>query len=268
MTKKQFYNCPVCGASFLGIFNLSHTRIVRCTSKTCGLYFSETQPTESELQSIYNAIYYLENDNTTTKAEKPNSNLYKFRQHFDVLDRMVSCKGKRILDYGCGVGNFMDVAKDGGAASLMGVEANERARDIAQKKGFIVERNIEMFDNNFFDIVYLNDVLEHLSDPVESLKNIKNALVPNGKVFIATINMRGLKAYIQKENWEMIQDPTHFYYFDARSLCAVLQAAGFRQINELNFFVEFTHHNVFRQLLQRILIRLKLDSGLKMIATK
>ena len=266
MTKEQFEYCPLCGSLYASKYNLPHTDIVCCTSKMCGLTFAKTQPSDEKLHELYNALYYIEGDEGARHAEKPNSDLFKFKQHFSVLDKKIGLRGKRVLDYGCGIGNFLEVAQAHGVSEAMGVEVNERAREIALRKGLRVEEAIAEYNDDVADIVYMNDVIEHLRNPVDTLREIRRVLAPNGVLFVVTMNINGLKARLLKKKWDLVTDPTHFYFYDFKSLCKTLKEAGFNTVSEERFVVNFSHHGLSRRILQRALVNFGLDTGLKLLA--
>ena len=259
--------CPLCGGPKRKIYELTHATLVRCSNKRCGFVFAEKQPSDQELTRHYTELYYPKSDEMVSVA-KPNSDSFKFAQHFHYLDERIGLQGKRILDYGCGEGNFLEVAKHGGVSDLFGVELNDRGRELAKVKGFSVVESIEQFAPQFFDVVYMNDVIEHLRDPVDVLRKIHTLLSPGGILFVVTMNIKGLKARIRGKKWDLVTDPTHFYFYDRVSLEYSLKLAGFNRAEEALFVVNFSHHGWARRILQRILVLTSLDTGLKFLAWK
>ena len=258
--------CPLCGSAFSLLYNLPHSKIVKCEQDFCGFVFAETQPSDGDLQKIYNTIYYLEGDTDTEKAEKPNSDALKFEQHFAFLLNRFDLSTARIMDYGCGIGNFLEVVQRAGIAAPVGVELNDRARAHAREKGFRVEKSIEAHEGKSIDVVYMNDVIEHLRDPVEELGKIRRVLTQGGALFVVTMDINGLKARLLKDRWALITDPTHFYFYTAKTLKSTLLQAGFSLVSEEIFYVRFGHHNIPRQAIQFLLAKTGLDTGLKMLA--
>lgn len=258
-----FDACPVCGTEHSLVYRLPNTDIVRCKANTCGLAFAQKQPDDVRLQAIYNEIYY---DNSHS-PQKPNSERDKFMQHLQAIDRAIGLQDKRILDYGCGLGNALEAARDLGFNNSCGVELNDRAREQARQKGFHVVKQLVELEGDTFDVIYMNDVIEHVRDPITTLTEIKRFLRPGGHLVMITMNIRGLKARILGSRWSLITDPTHFYFFDACSLSAVLRTAGFGQIEIQKWPVTFGHHGPIRALLQQFLVSMGFDTGLKVIAT-
>lgn len=267
MTSLHHANCLACGGVLNPLFVGPAGPVGRCVDG-CGLTLVTRQPSDAELAASYERLYYGNTSHEQYRPVKENSDAFKLRQHFEALDAEAGLRGKRILDYGCGTGNFMAVAREAGAAFVAGIELNRNARDDAKLKGFHVAESTEGFAGEQFDLIYLNDVIEHLRDPVATCRKLRDLLSPGGAIFLATINIDGLKARLLRSRWDMVQDPTHLYFFNAASLSALLRRAGFENPREIRFQVAFSHHAWLRRRVQRFLVTVGLGSSLKMIAYK
>jgi 2-polyprenyl-3-methyl-5-hydroxy-6-metoxy-1,4-benzoquinol methylase len=266
MNRWYFSKCPLCEGVYKTLYSLKHATIVKCLTPGCELIFTQEQPSDSQLQDFYNTHYYIASDNDTSRANKPNSDQFKFKQHLFEIDKRLHIKGKDVIDFGCGIGNFLEVARNFGVNSTMGVELNDRARELAIGRGFRVENDIDKFEYSSVDLIYMNDVIEHLRDPVATLTEIRRVLRPDGALFVVTMNVNGAKARLLGNKWELITDPTHFYFYQTKSLSRTLEQAGFTSIQEEKFAVKFSHHGFIRDKLQKTLVKLGLDTGLKMLA--
>ena len=256
-------HCALCARSgTIRWFDLPRGVIRRCTNEECGLGFLETQPDDDELARYYDEYYYPEHG---AGAVFENSTLSKMQQHFVALDARVGLRGKSVLDYGCGVGNFLEVARRMGAESI-GLEYDDVARREAEAKGFRVAKTIDEFSAATFDVVYMNDVIEHLRDPVAALHEICHRLKPGGALFVVTMNMSGLKPRLRGKKWDVVTNPTHLWFYDETSLRATLRKAGYDGIEVQRWPVDFDHHGRARRRLQRLLQERGLDASLRMIA--
>lgn len=268
MTALHHNSCLSCGGALRYLFPGAAGDIWKCEQSECGLALVTDQPSDLELSTAYERLYYRAEPTDRLDPVKENSNEGKFQQHFDALDQAIGIRGKRILDFGCGIGNFLSVAIASGAGAAVGIESNETARQEARIRGFEIAANVNELTNEKFDLIYMNDVIEHLRDPVETCVALNQLLDKNGQIFVTTINLDSLKARLVRARWDMVRDPTHLYFFNSRSLAQVLTNAGFEDPVELHFPVKFGHHGLFRRLCQRGLVSVGLSSSLKMVARK
>ncbi|HWL93495.1 MAG TPA: methyltransferase domain-containing protein, partial [Phycisphaerae bacterium] len=80
-----------------------------------------------------------------------------------------------------------------------------------------------------FDVVFLGDVIEHVPDPRDLLKDVYRVLAPRGSVCIDTPNWGGFWRRIGRSRWLGI-NPFHINLFDATALTHLLERCGFRRI--------------------------------------
>jgi 2-polyprenyl-3-methyl-5-hydroxy-6-metoxy-1,4-benzoquinol methylase len=215
-----------------------------------------------ELEQHYRTLYYPGQGN---ESKIENSTELKAQQHLARLDEQVGLRGARLLDYGCGVGTFLTVAASH-TSEVVGVEFDDVGRATAQERGFRVEKSIDAFADGSIDTIYMNDVIEHLRDPVAELREARSKLKPGGAIFVVTMNMRGLKARIAKTKWDVISNPTHLWFYDRTSLSRTLEAAGFTGLKFDTSPVVFDHHGPVRRVAQRALQLAHLDASLRVLA--
>jgi SAM-dependent methyltransferase len=254
--------CPLCNAGTGVWFQLERGVVRRCRNASCGVGYLETQPDDDELSMLYREFYYPEHHGT---AVFENSTRFKAEQHLDALDNRLGLSRESVLDYGCGEGVFLELARERGI-TVAGVEFDDVGRATAQSKGFRVERVIDQFQPGSFSLVYMNDVIEHLRDPVADLRSIRARLAPGGALFVVTMNMRGLTPRLRGGKWGVVTNPTHLWFYDKSSLSETLRRAGFDRIEVQRWPVRFDHHGAFRGLAQRALQAVGLDASLRVLA--
>lgn len=93
-----------------------------------------------------------------------------------------SIANKAILDFGCGAGGFLLLAKDR-TLSATGLELEARLKKHFLASGLDVYSSLSQIDKKF-DMIFLFHVLEHLPDPIDTLSDLKKLLKPNGKIII------------------------------------------------------------------------------------
>lgn len=107
-------------------------------------------------------------------------------------------KSNRILDIGCGDGNFSDLLKKACRANeVCGVDISEKAIEAAKKNGvnalqLDIDENDFPFPDNFFDAVHAGEVIEHLYDPFHFLDEIHRTLSETGFLVITTPNLAAI----------------------------------------------------------------------------
>lgn len=146
---------------------------------------------------------------------------------------------KKVIDIGCGNGAFAAAIKAQNNAEVWGIEYME-AHGIKAKnkldKIYIgkCEDFIKELPNNYFDVIYFNDVLEHLAYPDNVLKIIKSKLVKNGVVISSIPNMRFYKTFkrlLFKKDWKYeeygVMDKTHLRFFTKKSIKRMYEDLGY-----------------------------------------
>jgi len=160
----------------------------------------------------------------------------------EILPYVPKIKG-RILDVGCSTGNFSRLLKDKWECEVHGIEVNPKAAEIASDKldkvfcGDAVEVLAEV-PGNYYDLVTMNDVLEHLVNPNDFLNGLHQKLSPTGIIFAIVPNIRYHKALAkilyQKEfeyEDEGIFDRTHLRFFTKKSIKRMFEECNYDEID-------------------------------------
>lgn len=218
--------CPLCAS-----VKIKDTCMELFNCIDCGLQFFPFLNPPKYYSQIYNMGYFTGDVyNNYLKEEKHRRNV--FRSKIKLLRKYMPEEGC-VLDIGCGMGFFLMEMKSRGYR-VNGIEISEYAAEIASKKvstrincGDILNTSLDL---NQYDIITLWVVLEHMYNPVESLKKISKIINKNGLLIIETLNISSLTAKIFKENWPLYYPPYHLYYYDHRSLSRLLEITGFRII--------------------------------------
>ncbi len=156
----------------------------------------------------------------------------------ELLDFIVN-EPKKVLDVGCGDGSFAVLVKQKYNAETWGIEYVQKE---AEKAGKILdkslagpcENHISSLPDNYFDVIFFNDVLEHLVDPYTVLETIRTKLSPNGIIIASIPNIRYFKvltALFLKKDWRYeaygVMDKTHLRFFTKKSMVRMFDEAGY-----------------------------------------
>ena len=128
--------------------------------------------------------------------------------------------GVQVLEYGGGLGNnLLAVAK---RAQTWMVEPSEIGRDFARKAGITVAPSLREIAHMQFDIILCRHVLEHVDDPLVTLKQIHHALKPDGRL-ILVVPCENMMALPNEEDLDH-----HMYCWSPRTLGNLVERAGYR----------------------------------------
>jgi len=137
-------------------------------------------------------------------------------------------ENKSIFDFGCGNGNFLLKAKKY-AKYVAGIELESAFMSYFKENELNVAGNIAQI-NKKFDFITMFHVLEHLTDPIQELINIKGFLNKNGQVIIEVPNSED--ALIKLYDCEAFENFTywscHLFSFNTSTLMKIAEKAGMK----------------------------------------
>ncbi|MFH4963823.1 class I SAM-dependent methyltransferase [Gaetbulibacter sp. M235] len=186
--------------------------------------FLETspQPSLDKLPAYYKSEDYISHtDSKRNLFEKTYHSIKRIALKRKLkLIEAYSKEGKSLLDFGCGTGDFLQIAKDGGW-EVYGIEPNDEARKIANKKtenSVFNSENLLKLENSRFDVITLWHVLEHLPNLNEHISIFKKLLKPKGTLIIAVPNFKSYDAKFYKNFWAAFDVPRHLWHFSKTSI--------------------------------------------------
>ena len=167
-----------------------------------------------------------------------------FLKKYAAYGAILNCipKNSTILDIGCGDGNVTQLYKEKG--EVYGIDISQNALDSAKAKGIKTQlqdlNNLPLqFENNFFDTVVMTDVLEHIVDPFELLKEAQRILKPQGKLVITVPNFARLSNRLKMcwgdpvdiLHWSKYGDAVeHLHWFTKPKITHTLKTLKFQKI--------------------------------------
>lgn len=148
------------------------------------------------------------------------------KQKVSLLSKYHSSKGK-LLDIGCGTGDFLAVAKRKQWTAL-GIEPNEKAGRFAKEKGLTLQNNIDEVKSDSIDVVTMWHVLEHIPDWEHQIKEIQRVLKKEGILMIAVPNFKSFDAAYYQQYWAAYDVPRHLWHFSQTSIQHIVNSFDFQ----------------------------------------
>ncbi len=200
----------------------THYEMVKCL-KT-GLIFSRHILDDASLNELYKGsainfnemLEYIKND-----YWQPIANYVK------------GWTRKKAVDIGCSTGFFLEALKDNGYEEVYGVEPGVEPKAIARAD---IRDNIHtgfygkgLYPPNHFDLITCFQTLDHLSDPLGMLANMRENLKPGGHVYMIMHNSNALQARLFGEKSPII-DVEHIYLFNKENIKLLGEKAGFKVV--------------------------------------
>jgi SAM-dependent methyltransferase len=221
--------CPSCGGGeHARLFEKQGFTFVRCAD--CRLVFVNPQVREDVVQDEYRTAET--NDlwlDVLTSERQLAMDRAKFAEFLDELEPSRGERG-RLLDVGCSIGLFLDLARERGWDGL-GLELAPRALAYARETYGLEVLDVPLEDAGFepesFDAVGLLSVLEHANEPRRMLSDCARVLRPGGAIAIVVPNVESLACRVLHEQARTFDGRNHLIYFSPSTLADILRRSGF-----------------------------------------
>lgn len=225
----DYVPCPACGQSD-GTSPLwkvpdrlwfpdRNFNLVRCNH--CQFVYLNPRPDAAEMRKHYPDFFYA-------YGEFPDVMPVAFEWRLRQIETRKN-RGK-LLDVGCGDGFFLVFALQRGW-DVYGLDTCPGAIQVAKEKlGERVSLNTlteASYASDFFDVVSLFEVLEHLPNPMDHLREIHRILQSGGWICLSVPNFASLERWVFKKWWVGLDAPRHLQQFTPESLRSLLEGAGF-----------------------------------------
>lgn len=218
----KYMGCYLCRSNnYRLITKKSKYSIVKCNN--CDFIFTTPLPSREETDTYYRRFDYKDSL-TAEKVIRSDA-----KRSLKKISKYVREKGE-LLDVGCGRGYFLDEARSIGWKTN-GVDTSRLVTDYATKtlQLDVICSNIFTFrTTHAFDLLILNQVIEHFINPEELINHCRKYIVKGGLLYIATPNVESVSARVLKNNFDHYIPPEHLGYFSQRTLKRSLEKLGFK----------------------------------------
>ncbi len=246
----KYVNCCLCGASeytFL-YHDFQDNQYVRCNQ--CGLVYQNPRKVTQYEDNYWESAIDPDGKVRDLTTEREDKIKNQYEGDIKYIHKLTP---GRILDVGCGLGFFLSAINS--QWEKYGVEISEFASDYARQhfpdiNVFTGELSQAQYDDDFFDVVYLYHVIEHVENPEALLKEIHRILKTDGILIIGTPNIESFCSRRFKGNFRLLGTP-HIVLWSRPTLTTLLEKNGFEPLKvRFPFFGTryFTLGNLWRLL--------------------
>jgi SAM-dependent methyltransferase len=254
MKRNKPVNCPICNFDRaqnlleLNCGNLDNSTLYQSVKingcEKCGHIYNKLSPNEiANLKKYYNEEYAPTNFGSPDKTgDRPGSNNINNFGRYDQIYNLVSKyikKDFRVLDVGCAMGGFLDYLQLKGLKKLSGIDPVAKYVETAKENNTHdirvgVAESIP-FTDKVFDLIIMDQVMEHLVNPIYAFREAKRVLTNGGLLCLGVPDaMRYNKNYFFDFYWFIMRE--HIQHFDTEHLKLLASQEGFELIsfNESN----------------------------------
>jgi 2-polyprenyl-3-methyl-5-hydroxy-6-metoxy-1,4-benzoquinol methylase len=209
--------------------------LVRCTA--CGCFRIDPPPIAGEGEGAqFYTDYYAKSPNVEADdVGEPPGDSTRASRFWRVVERVpdLGRPRLRVADIGCGEGGLCAELKATGWPSVVGFDLSRTRISRARKKQPSIEFHDRPFSEcgvpeGFFDLVIMDNVVEHLPDPATTLLSVARSLKPGGRLVLITPNMRSGHFRLLGRRWTVELSPhTHIFLFTAQAISRLVSMCGF-----------------------------------------
>lgn len=218
--------------------------------KKYNLYYHSRRP-EGVPQAFEEGYWHIITDPDGNVRDRQEEALQRIEDVRNITELINGLPGGRMLDIGCGMGDLLSTIRN--HWEKHGVEVSTTAAQHAAQHGRIHVGSLHEagYPQEYFDLVVLYHVIEHLPRPEDEILLIRNLLKQAGTLIVGTPDFDGAMAERYQGRYRLLHDQTHVSLFSRISLRHFLEDHGFEIQRETFPFFDtrfFTRKNLLRLL--------------------
>ena len=211
-------------SEFNELMNDVNFEVAKCVN--CGMIFQTFVLSDAGMKKYYEE-WISDKKLEEYRAMSNHSDYYRSRIKF--VEFMTNIKQMKILDWGAGTGEFCSIAKSLEHKPFAYEFSEERIKTM-NRLGIEVINEADL-EENYFDFINIDQVLEHLSWPLGELKKIARYLKNDGVIFVSTPNCLSIEKLLinnslTKKTFEQISPHQHINAFNNKTLRYLCESAG------------------------------------------
>lgn len=122
-----------------------------------------------------------------------------------------------VLDVGGGDGFALDLYKAAGNKTY-NIEISDKIIELNSLKGHIAVKSSSEINGIKFDLIRVNQVVEHITDPLIFVEDLRRLLKPKGIMLVGIPNIRAMSFDLFGRNFDQLSFPDHHHFFSDRSI--------------------------------------------------
>ena len=198
------------------------------TCNACTVAFVNPQPTWEELQPYYTESYWPYQPADAAEL----ASILGAASLTHEYDRIKLDRKDRVLEIGPGSGRFL-LAAQHVCSSAIGVEPSPAATKILRAQGCNIhnshlEEFARTYEGESFSLVVMSHVLEHLPQPVETLRHIKRMMSADSVLLMRMPNAGSWAFKAVKGDWMGTDLPRHLIHWNETALAILAKRAGMK----------------------------------------
>lgn len=211
--------------------------IEKCES--CGQMATTPRLSEADLPALYSRYYprrdidYSALEHESALVGRKFARFKRWLAGTDNQGHYLAKPGQRVLDIGCGSClSLLELRQLG--VEPYGVETDPNVAAIAQRYGlnvFIGSIYDDPFPGQIFDLITLNQVIEHVPDPAAFLQITRNKLAPDGRIVLSFPNVLSLQRRLSGSCWINWHVPYHQHHFNRKSFALLAKSRGYEVVS-------------------------------------
>lgn len=230
--KKNKLKCYLCQSPDISLAYLKlNYQILKCPK--CGLHFLKFEQNYQQfIENYYQKGFFKGDKRLRAYADYEGDKNIELKNMGRYLNHIRQFKKNgNLLDVGCALGYLLEIAQKKGF-NVYGIDISKYAVDIARKKfgNHIYHSALSeaKLPSKYFDAITLFDLIEHLNDPAENLRNLRLSLKDDGILVLQTGDLSSFWANLNRINWHFLAPPQHLFFFDQKTITSLLSKAGFK----------------------------------------
>lgn len=241
--------CPLCGDFKNTSFEFERNTVAIYSCATCHVEFLYPQPSDETLTSIYSSDYFLGARDERAEQRLEALKRATARLYLDEITPHVKKKHPRLLEVGCGAGDFLIEARSRGF-EVEGLEYSQHATEVACARLSCEGVRTGSLDTadlpaRRYDVIAAFDVIEHVRNPVQSLRRLHSGLVNDGLLVLVTPSLDSWSRRLLGRYW-MDYKTEHLTYFSRKSLTYLLQRTGYTSIEFISNYKVLSLDYIYR----------------------